>query len=80
MAAIALNAERLVQGLKERMEEEEDVVRHVCWRRAEIVADPGWIEVRFSLDEVRTDVRRAGLDIDPGFIPWLGVVMKFKYE
>ena len=44
----------------------------VCRRRGEIVADPGWIEVRLPLDEVSVEVRRAGLDLDPGWIPWLG--------
>jgi len=52
----------------------------VCRRRAEIVADPGWIEVRFSLDEVSTEIRRAGLDLDPGYLSWLGIVMRFVYE
>jgi len=56
------------------------LVEFVCRRRAEIVADPGWIEVRFSLDEVSTEIRRAGLDLDPGYMSWLGIVMRFVYE
>jgi hypothetical protein len=44
------------------------------------VTEPGWIELRFSLDEVSTEIRRAGLDLDPGYVPWLGVVMRFIYE
>lgn len=52
----------------------------VCRRRAEIVADPGWIEVRLSLDEVSTEIRRAGLDLDPGYVSWLGVIVRFVYE
>jgi hypothetical protein len=51
----------------------------VCERRAEIIADPGWIEVRFSHDTVATELRRAGLDLDPGYVDWLGVVVKFVY-
>jgi len=51
----------------------------ICARRAEIVADPGWIEARFSLDQVSIEMRRAGLDLDPGYVEWLGVVMKFAY-
>lgn len=51
----------------------------VCERRAEIIADPGWIEVRFSLDKLATEIRRAGLDLDPGYVNWLGVVVKFVY-
>lgn len=56
------------------------LIEFVCRRRAEIVADPGWIEVRFSMDEVATEIRRAGLDLDPGYLPWLGVVVRFIYE
>lgn len=56
------------------------VLAGVCVRRADIAADPGWIEVRFSLKDVSTEVRRAGLDLDPGYIPWLGVVVTFAYE
>lgn len=56
------------------------VLDSVCRRRAEIVADPGWIEVKLSLDEVTTDIRRAGLDLNPGYVPWLGVVVVFVYE
>lgn len=62
--------------------EEETVnpIDFVCHRRAEIVADPGWIELRFSLDDVSTELRRAGLDLDPGYVSYLGFVLKFAYE
>jgi hypothetical protein len=51
----------------------------VCWRSAEIVADPGWIEVHFPLDQVSTEIRSAGLDVDPGWVRWLGVAVRFVY-
>lgn len=56
------------------------LIAFVCRRHAEIVADPGWIEVRFPLDDVTTELRRAGLDLDPGYLPWLGAVVRFVYE
>jgi hypothetical protein len=31
------------------------------------------------LDEVDLDVRRAGLDLDPGWVPWLGTVVRYVY-
>jgi hypothetical protein len=31
------------------------------------------------VDQVSTVVRRAGLDLDPGYRPWLGVVVRFRY-
>jgi hypothetical protein len=56
------------------------VVDRVARREARVVADPGWIEVRFSHRLVSTEVRRAGLDLNPGYVPWLGVVLTFVYE
>jgi hypothetical protein len=58
---------------------EDRVLEAVCRRRADVVADPGWIDVVLDLDGVSTDVRRVGLDLDPGFVGWLGVVVRFRY-
>ena len=55
------------------------VLLGVCRRHAVIEADPGWIDVGLRLDEVSVDVRRAGLDLDPGYLPWLGCVVRFRY-
>jgi hypothetical protein len=55
------------------------VLLAVCRRRAIIDADPGWIDVVLELDEITTDVRRAGLDLDLGHLPWLGCVVRFRY-
>jgi len=50
------------------------------WRRnVSIAAAPGWVEVTFSLDDVDLGVRLAGLDLDPGFVWWLGSVVGFRY-
>jgi hypothetical protein len=55
------------------------LVQRVAERRAVIVADPGWIEVRMRLADVSVDLRRAALDLDPGFLPWLGIVVRIVY-
>jgi hypothetical protein len=55
------------------------LLQRLCGRKARIVAEPGWIEVFLALADVCLDIRKAGLDLDPGFIPWLGVVIKFHY-
>ncbi|MFL6164107.1 MAG: hypothetical protein ACJ74U_18045 [Jatrophihabitantaceae bacterium] len=57
----------------------EDVLFGLARRRGVVLADPGWIEVWLELAEVDLDVRRAGLDIDPGWLPWLGVVVRYRY-
>lgn len=48
-------------------------------REARIVCDPGWTEVRFPLESADVRLRRAGLDRDPGWVPWLGVVVRYVY-
>jgi hypothetical protein len=86
-AAVDGMAARLARGLHERLRGEPAadaraaaaLVRQVARRHAEIVADPGWIDARMRLDEVDTAVRRAGLDLDPGWVPWLGCVVRFVY-
>ena len=44
-----------------------------------IFAERGWIDVQMPLNTVDIDIRRAGLDIDPGWIGWLGSVVRFCY-
>jgi len=80
--AVAAITARIAARLRERLRRDEPaatVLREVILRRAEIVADPGWLEVRLSLDDVHTDIRRAALDLDPGWIPWLGAIVRFVY-
>jgi hypothetical protein len=83
LEAIAAAAAAVVTCLRERLERPEqptdEVLDFVCKREAEVVAEPGWIELRFAQDEVSLDVRRAGLDLDPGYVPWLGTVVRFAY-
>lgn len=86
-AAIARARASVVARLRERLDPEgedaaddEDLLEQVCARSGEIVADPGWIEVRLSLDEASIGIRRAGLDLDPGWLPWLGVVVRYVYD
>jgi hypothetical protein len=55
------------------------VLSSVIRRRAEIVADPAWIEARFSLDDVSVAIRRSGLDLNLDWLPWLGAVVRFAY-
>jgi hypothetical protein len=73
---IARTAERM--DLVE--EDPADVCLRVALRRGSIVAEPGWIDVHLDLDDVDVDVRCAGLDFDPGWIPWLGCVVRFCYD
>jgi hypothetical protein len=58
---------------------DEALLTKVCRRDAVIETDPGWIDVLLGLDDVDVDVRRAGLDLDPDFLPWLGCVVRYRY-
>jgi len=65
--------------------------RRWCWQNArlrlhEIVLRPGRIlltrtdlDVTLSMETVDLRVRRAGLDLDPGWLPWFGRVVRFHY-
>jgi hypothetical protein len=37
------------------------------------------LDVHFDLRAVDIRIRRAGLDLDPGWLPWLGRVVAFHY-
>ncbi len=52
----------------------------VCRRRGRIRCEPGWIELVLALDSVDTATRRLGLDLDPGWLPWLACVLRIRYE
>jgi hypothetical protein len=70
----------LCKLFSEPMHTPEKLMQFVCRRQAQVVADPGWLESRFSRQDVSVEIRRSGLDIDPGYLAWLGVVVKFVYE
>ena len=55
-------------------------LRTVCQRPGRLRFEPGWIELHLSLDQVDTRIRRLGLDLDPGYLPWLGCVLRIRYE
>ena len=66
-------------------------VRRWCWRNGkitvrEIVARPGIfsvnrtdLDVSLPLEEADVRIRRIGLDLDPGWLPWFGRVVRFHY-
>jgi hypothetical protein len=70
----------LRRRLRDAPPQDAELLGLTCRRRAEVQSDPGWIELHFSLEDVRSDLRVAGLDLDPGWVPWLGVVIRFVYD
>jgi hypothetical protein len=67
-------------------------VRRWCWREGrisarEIVNREGhvWLtrtdlDVTLPMDQADVRIRRIGLDIDPGWLPWFGKVVRFHYR
>jgi hypothetical protein len=55
-------------------------VAEIVDRTGRIECEQGWIDVYLALADVDIDIRRAGLDLDPGWVPWLGSVVRFRYE
>ena len=49
-------------------------------RRARVAITPTHVDIFFRLNAADVRVRRAGLDIDPGWIQWFGRVVTFHYE
>ena len=52
----------------------------VLVRAAEVTVDATHADVRFRLDDAELRLRRVGLDLDPGWLPWLGRVVLFHYD
>jgi len=77
-------SQRLIDCLHKRLMwppmADERLIDRVIRRHARIEAEPGWFVILFSLGQISTDIRRAALDLDPGYLPWLGVVVTFRYE
>jgi hypothetical protein len=48
-------------------------------RPARLSLTPTHADMFFELSDVSLPVRRAGLDIDPGWVPWFGRVIGFHY-
>ncbi|WP_372617585.1 hypothetical protein [Falsiroseomonas sp.] len=56
-------------------------------RLAEVARRPGWlactedrIAVRFPADAADARLRRLALDVDPGWVPWLGLAIRYHFR
>lgn len=55
-------------------------LRHLVRRPGLVLASAGHIEVRLHARFVEPEIRAAGLDLDPGWVPWLGCSLAFTYD
>ena len=83
-ARLDRHADRWARITAERIgadrEDPRALVARITARAGAVESVPGWTEVRLQLADVDIAVRRAGLDLDPGFVPWLGAVVLIRYE
>ena len=49
-------------------------------RPAELAATPTHLDLFFTLAQADLRLRRPGLDLDPGWLPWFGRVVSFHYR
>ncbi|WP_431287227.1 hypothetical protein [Roseateles chitinivorans] len=48
-------------------------------RRGHVSATATHVDLHFALDQCDLRLRRLGLDLDPGWVPWFGRVVAFHY-
>ncbi|WP_457325864.1 hypothetical protein, partial [Roseateles sp. P5_E11] len=51
----------------------------IARRRGAVWVSPERIDVEFPPASLDLRIRRAGFDINPGFVPWLGRIVHFHY-
>ena len=56
-----------------------DVVRHRLAVPARLVTTPSTLTIQISMERLDPAVRRAGLDADPGWVPWLERRVAFEF-
>jgi hypothetical protein len=54
-------------------------LRALVLRPSRVVSTPTHVDVLFDHRLADLRVRRAGLDVDPGWVPWLGRVIRYHY-
>ncbi|WP_437755033.1 hypothetical protein [Sorangium sp. So ce1389] len=55
-------------------------LRTLVARPARVVSSRTHIDLVLDIQRVDLRIRRTGLDLDPGFVPWLGRVLHFHYR
>lgn len=73
---------RVLDWLDESVETDEPGSFSWEWlwaRHAAIDLQVGWIEIDFASASADIRIRRLGLDLDPGFVWWLGAIVRFRY-
>ena len=57
-----------------------DAVRAALRVRGALELEPGVLRVTLPMETIDIAIRRAGIDLDPGHMPWLGRSVEIVYE
>ncbi|MEL7260702.1 MAG: hypothetical protein AAGK69_04945, partial [Pseudomonadota bacterium] len=81
--ALAAFLARIMPAMRARLADaldgSPDTVGHILRRAARIDVAPAEIDVVFAMADADAATRRAGLDVDPGWVPALGHIVRFHY-
>jgi hypothetical protein len=55
-------------------------LRRLILRPGELAITPTHLDFVFDIDCLDIRIRKSGLDIDPGWVSWLGLVVQFHYR
>ncbi|HET9638542.1 MAG TPA: hypothetical protein VFP12_04975 [Allosphingosinicella sp.] len=55
-------------------------LHRLVWKRGEVTLADGALVVRFPLEAADIRLRRRALDVDPGWVDWLGLSVRYRYE
>lgn len=55
-------------------------LHRLIWRRGDMVLGDGALTLRFPLEAADLRLRRRALDVDPGWVDWLGLSVRYRYE
>jgi hypothetical protein len=77
--SVSLLSEKICQYLQHKLMPLDLWSLELISARARVVLDNAYIHLYFDSSLVRLNIRRAGLDINPGWVPWLGRVIYFHY-
>ena len=55
-------------------------LRQLIAREGKIAVSRTHLDILFEAKQMDIRIRRAGLDIDPGWVAWIARVVKFHYD
>lgn len=55
-------------------------LHRLVWKRGEVTVADDALTVRFPLEAADIRLRRRALDVDPGWVDWLGLSVRYRYE